>query len=183
MLRKIAFLLVLFIGTTAVVSGETTAKMDARTLLVELGTMLKEIPDSIQECQALLLQIKAWQEKKLKELEAAKIMLRITAPPDKSEVPERPFVEGTVADPKAKVWVIVHPMAVSDYWVQPSVAVKEDGTWKVKIYIGRPGSIDVGEQFEIMAVANPKVKLKEGDVLSGWPEAQGKSEVIEVTRK
>ena len=92
-------------------------------------------------------------------------------------------MEGTVTDSNVRVWVIVHPMEVSDYWVQPSITVKENGSWKVKIYIGRPGSVDVGKQFEIMAVANPKDNLKEGDVLSGWPEAQAKSQVIEVTRK
>lgn len=183
MLRKIAFLVVLFIGTASLVSGQTTARMDARALLVELGTMLKEIPDSIHECQALLKQMKAWQEKKLKELEVAKAPLRITAPSDGAKVPERPFVEGTVADPKAKVWVIVHPMDVSDYWVQPSLTPKKDGTWKVKIYTGRPGKIDVGKKFEIRAVASPEVKLKDGDVLSGWPEAKWKSQVIEVIRK
>lgn len=111
------------------------------------------------------------------------LKLRIAAPPDKAKVPERPFVEGTVTDPNAKVWVVVHPMEVSDYWVQPSVTVKGNGTWKVMIYIGRPGTIDVGKQFEIMAVANPKARLKEGDVLREWPEAQRKSQVIEVTRK
>lgn len=109
--------------------------------------------------------------------------INITAPPDKTQVPERPFLEGTVSDAKAKVWVIVHPMEVSTYWVQPSVTVKEDGTWKVKIYIERTGTVDVDKQFEIMAVANPTEKLKEGDILGGWPEAQGKSQVIEVTRK
>ncbi len=79
--------------------------------------------------------------------------------------------------------MVVHPMEVSEYWVQPPVTVKKDGTWRVMIYIGRPGTIDVGKQFEIMAVANPKVKLNEGDKLRGWPEAQWKSEVIFVTRQ
>jgi hypothetical protein len=41
----------------------------------------------------------------------------------------------------------------------------------------------VGKYFEIIAVANPKAALKEGDVLSQWPEAQLRSQVIEVTRK
>jgi hypothetical protein len=114
---------------------------------------------------------------------AEQLNLRITAPLDKAKVPERPYVEGTVADSNARVWVIVHPMEVSDYWVQPSVTVKETGAWKVKIYIGRPGTIDVGKQFEILAVANPKIRIKEGDVISEWPDAKFKSQVIEVTRK
>lgn len=111
------------------------------------------------------------------------VNLRITDPEDKTKVPIRPYIEGTTTDINSKVRVIVHPMEVSDYWVQPNVSVKENGSWKVKIYIGRPGSIDVGKQFEIMAVANPKKSIKEGDVLSGWPDSQAKSQIIEVTRK
>ena len=183
MWRKLAFVMVLLMGAVSIASGQTSTKTDARALLTELGRMLTKTPETKEECQALLQTIKAWQEKKLKELKEPRAILRIIAPLDKAEVPERPLVEGTVSDPNAKVWVIVHPMTVSDYWVQPSVAVKEDGTWKVMIYTGRPGSIDVGKQFEIMAVANPKVKLSDGDILSGWPEAQWKSQVIELIRK
>src|SRR5437879_7040594 len=75
--------------------------------------------------------------------EAARI--RITAPVDGSEVPWRPIVEGTVSDPESKVWVIVHPLEVSKYWVQPPVTVREGGTWKVQIYIGEPGGAQIGK--------------------------------------
>jgi hypothetical protein len=113
----------------------------------------------------------------------SKHLIRITAPTDKTHVSDRPAVEGTVTDSQDRVWVIVHPLEVSDYWVQPSVTVREDGTWKVIPYIGRPGGADIGKEFELMAVANPKAPLKEGLVLSGWPEAQARSQVVEVTRK
>lgn len=174
---------VFLVGTVSVLSEQTKTTMDSRALLDELGGMLRDIPETKEDCQALLKRIKDWQAKKLEELDEAPRKLTITAPPDKTQVPGRPFVEGRVADPNAKVWVIVHPMEVGDYWVQPSVTVKDTGTWKVMIHIGGPGNIDVGKQFEIMAVANPKVELNEGKVLKGWPQAQWKSEVIEVTRK
>ena len=109
--------------------------------------------------------------------------LLITAPLDRASVPERPFVEGTVNSSNAEVWVIVHPMEVSGYWVQSPVTVQKDGAWRVMIYIGRSGTIDVGKQFEIIAVANPKLKLNEGDQLTGLPEAQWKSDVILITRQ
>lgn len=64
--------------------------------------------------------------------------LRIKVPVQNERVPERPFVERTLSDPKATVWVIVHPMEISNYWVQPTVSVMENSTWKVKIYVGRP---------------------------------------------
>lgn len=109
--------------------------------------------------------------------------IEIKSPPDNSKVPERPTVEGTIIDPSANISVVVHPMETSDYWVQPDVSIKKDGNWKVKIYIGRPGNLDIGKQFEIMAVGNPYSKLKEGDILSGWPDVEWKSPVIEVTRR
>jgi len=109
--------------------------------------------------------------------------LRIKVPVQDERVPERPFVEGTVSDVGATVWVIVHPMEVSDYWVQPAVSVMESSTWKVKIYVGRPGAQDKGQHFEIRAVANPKVRLREGQVLDAWPEAPSESQVVEVVRQ
>lgn len=109
--------------------------------------------------------------------------IHITVPADNEQVIELPTVEGTVSDSTAKVWVIVHPMEVSDYWVQPPVTMRQGGEWKIQIHIGRSGAVDVGKHFEIVAVANPKNSLKEGDKLRGWPEAKWKSQVIEVTRK
>ena len=109
--------------------------------------------------------------------------LRITTPVENDALGELPFVEGTVSDPNAKVWVIVHPMEVSDYWVQPPVTVKDGGKWKVQIHIGRPGAADIGKHFEIMAIANPTADLKSGDKLKAWPSAKWKSQVVEVVRK
>lgn len=111
------------------------------------------------------------------------LVIRITDPKEGALVPWRPYVKGTVTDPEAEVWVIVHPMEVSDYWVQPSVNVKEGGTWKVCVFIGEPGDAHVGKLFEILAVANPNEELFEGKVLKGWPDAQSKSQIVEVTRK
>jgi TIR domain len=118
-------------------------------------------------------------EEPLKTFEAK---LRLTAPNDEDQVPWRPYVKGTVTDPSASVWVIVHPQDVPGYWVQPAITIREFGAWAVRIYIGRSGNLDVNKHFEIMAVANPKEILKEGLVLSQWPDAELKSQVIELTR-
>lgn len=109
--------------------------------------------------------------------------IAITLPADGSGVRERPIVEGTVSDPRASVWVIVHPLEVSDCWVQPATTVRATGAWKVQIHIGRPGSIDVGKHFEIRAVVDPERSLSEGLVLDGWPSAKETSEVVEVRRE
>lgn len=107
----------------------------------------------------------------------------IKSPSDGASVPERPIVEGVVMDRNTQVWIIVHPMETSDYWVQPRVTVRKKGLWRVQVYIGRPGNMDVGKHFEMMAVANPTQLLREGKVFGTWPEAQSQSEVIEVIRK
>jgi hypothetical protein len=109
--------------------------------------------------------------------------IQIKSPHDGSDVHARAYIEGTVSDPQAEVWVVVHPMETSAYWVQPTVTVKKDGTWKVMIYIGRAGGIDIGKKFEIMAVASTKKKFQEADVLDRWPEANRRSDLIVLTRK
>ncbi len=113
----------------------------------------------------------------------AQLKVEITAPADKASAPLRPIVEGKVSDPSATIWVVVHPLEDSDYWVQPLVRVRANGSWKVQIHMGRPGSLDVGKIFEIRAVVNPEGELVEGKVLPNWPKARALSDVIEVTRR
>jgi hypothetical protein len=109
--------------------------------------------------------------------------IAIILPTNSSSVSERPIVEGTVSSSKAIVWVIVHPLEVSDYWVQPLASVQGKDSWRTQIHVGRPGDADVGKLFEIRAVANPKAVLREGLVLNQWPEAVAVSNAVTVTRK
>ena len=111
----------------------------------------------------------------------SKLAVEIVSPDDGGKVGHRPFIEGLVSKPSAEVWVVIHPLAVSQYWVQPRVTVRPDsGKWKVKVYVGDPSSKGL---FEIRAVANPKIKLKEGMKLENWPETSAISNVVEVQRK
>lgn len=109
--------------------------------------------------------------------------LEIIEPNDQSSVVQRPVVEGKLMKSNLDVWIIVHPLEVSDYWVQPKANVKADSTWKTIIHIGRPGSVDFGKLFEIKAFAGVKSELHEGQVLNDWPKAKYSSQLIEVTRK
>jgi len=110
--------------------------------------------------------------------------IEVTTPRPQTAVTGRPRVEGRVSDAKAQVFVIVNPVDTPDqFWVQPPAIVQPDGTWRAIVYIGRPGSVDVGKRFELRAVANPKDTLKEAQVLSRWPDADASSSVIEVQRK
>lgn len=106
----------------------------------------------------------------------------ITAPCDGAKVAPRHFVEGLVSDSNAQVCVVIRPLETPDFWVQPSVTVREGGKWKVLCYFGEPGKHS-GKPYEVMAFVNPKENLKEGQLLSKWPEAQSKSQVIEVVRE
>ena len=109
--------------------------------------------------------------------------LRIVSPADNDRVDARPMIRGIAPTAEAKVWIVVHPLETSDYWVQPRMTVKKDRTWKVKIYLGTEGTADSGKEFELLAVANPKAKLSEGLRLSDFPEAKWKSDVLSLTRK
>ena len=114
---------------------------------------------------------------------ATNLMVSISAPQDNAVVPHRPFVEGTVSDNTASIFVIVHPMETSEYWVEPKPTVRKNGIWRVQIYVGDAGAAHKGKHFEVMAVANAQRKLKEGQKLDDWPSAQARSEVLEVVRR
>ena len=116
-------------------------------------------------------------------LSQERLEIEITKPAHGAIVARRPTVEGTVSDAGATVWVVVNPLPSFEYWVQPRVRVHRSGAWKVEIYIGRPGDLDRGKTFEIIAVANPTRELREGVVLGAWPDAEASSAVVEVTRR
>ncbi len=114
---------------------------------------------------------------------AQDINIQIKSPSQGAHVTGRPIVGGLVGDENVNVWVVVHPMETADYWIQPSVTIRKGGLWRVQVYIGRPGSIDIDKHFELRAVANPLQPLYEGKVLGTWPDAQARSDVIEVIRR
>src|SRR5947209_4617342 len=124
------------------------------------------------------------QSLKLSAAEASsEFALRITSPLDFAEVEARTVVEGYVADRHAEVWVVVRPIEVSGFWIQSPASVREDGSWRAQANIGRESMIDAGKRFEIIAVANPILKLREGMTFDDWPAAAEKSQVVEVTRR
>lgn len=109
-------------------------------------------------------------------------LIQIISPKEGAYVPWRPFVEGTTSIPDATVWLIIHPIHASGYWVQPRINIKEGGDWSAQPYVGRPGNADVEKRYEIMAIGNPTSNIREEDVLESWPEAEYISQIVEVTR-
>lgn len=109
--------------------------------------------------------------------------LALVRPCNESHVGWRATVEGKTTIPNADVHVVIHPLEVSGYWVQPRITVRSDGWWEVLAYFGNDGPTHQGKRFEVMAVANPTRPLKEGDVLPDWPDAAARSAVVMVTRR
>jgi len=109
--------------------------------------------------------------------------LRITAPSGRALVSDEAEVEGFVADAGAEVWVVCHATDSRGYWVQKPADVRGDGTWRVEAYFGRPGDVDAGREYEIMAVADPVVGLAEGEVRHTWPIARWRSTIVTVFRE
>lgn len=113
---------------------------------------------------------------------AEQLTVTIQDPADSVQVAHRQEIKGKVSDPNADVWIVIHPIESSGFWVQPPVTVKDDGSWRVVVYFGEEGSKHVGTRFEVRAFANPIGNIAEGKTTQ-WPKATAKSNVIEVTRK
>jgi hypothetical protein len=110
------------------------------------------------------------------------ITIALTSHKDNDQAHHGELIRGTVSDSKANVWVIVHPLKADGYWVQNPSSVRPDGKWSCFAYFGVSSDTQIGESFEVQAVANPKTDLKAGDVLDTWPEAEASSNVVEVVR-
>ncbi|MBI4514935.1 MAG: hypothetical protein HY699_03850 [Deltaproteobacteria bacterium] len=92
--------------------------------------------------------------------------MTITSPRQGDVVEVRALIEGCVENPKLHVYVLVRPLAVGGWWVQPASPVDRDGKWRVLAYFGTEEA-GRGEYFEIVAVASTEAKLlREGQRLS-----------------
>lgn len=109
--------------------------------------------------------------------------VRILEPPDGDLVESTHVVRGRISDSVAQLWVVVHPLATSSYWVQPRVSIRRGGEWQVQAYFGRSGSMDVGKTFEVLAIVDPATELREGMILERWPASRLVSDMVSVTRK
>lgn len=109
--------------------------------------------------------------------------VRILEPRDGASVESKQLIQGQVAGAVSQLWVVVHPLETSSYWVQPRVSIAHGGDWKVFGYFGRSGSIDAGRAFEVLAIADPQIQLDEGMILDRWPPSRLASSVVTVMRK
>jgi len=108
--------------------------------------------------------------------------VEILSPGEGVRVTDRITIRGSLSGTGGKVWLVVHPVGIASYWVQPQINLRADGRWSGRAYIGRAG-MDTDQAFEILAVVDPEKSLTEGDVLDSWPMARWSSQVVEVIRK
>lgn len=108
--------------------------------------------------------------------------LSITNPLDGTKVNWRPAIEGKITNVNKNIYLIVHPLGENSYWVQPNVSISRDGNWKGIVYLGRAKK-DIAKEFEVIAVANPEVDLKIGDVFDNWPKSEWNSQIIKLIRE
>ena len=108
-------------------------------------------------------------------------MIQILSPTDGAEVEGVQIVRGRVSDPDSDVFVIVHPLRTSSYWVQQNAVIAADGEWTIRVFLGTE-TTGVGEFFELLAVVDPTQRLREGLVLDQWPPAEAVSDLVVVSR-
>jgi hypothetical protein len=111
--------------------------------------------------------------------------LWIVQPPDRSLVPHRPVLFGTLSDTTAlDLIVVVHAVedTGSNYWVQQKVVYQPEGIWMCQPHVGLPDT-EEGTVFEIRAFAKLGQPVAAGTELAGWPAAELVSNILLVARQ
>jgi len=109
------------------------------------------------------------------------ISIQIESPATGTEVAMETVVKGRVSDPKANVFVLVHPLRAKPWWVQRIPApANRDGSWQTLCYFG-DATAGLDEEFQIVAIVSPR-KLKERQTLNEVPKDVVRSEVVTVKR-
>lgn len=109
--------------------------------------------------------------------------IRILEPREGEAVEAAHMIRGRISDRAGRVWVVIHPLDTSSYWVQRRVSVGSGGDWEMMGFFGRLGSEDSGRSFEVLAVVDPVVPLGEGTILARWPPSRLVSQAVVVRRK
>ncbi len=111
------------------------------------------------------------------------VVVQISRPSDESLVTASQQVAGRVSNGSDDVWVVVHPVGTSAYWIQPRVNVEADGDWVVTGHFGRESATDSGLAFELMAIVGPYLRVHEGQILDRWPQARFASPLVRLRRR
>lgn len=112
--------------------------------------------------------------------------LVIHRPQNKQSVTRKSLIEGTVLNADT-VWVVVRPQKRDEYYFQPPIKVKNDGTWMGEIYVGSVSKESLGLNFEVRVFVKPvgapeSLEVLESTMLTSWPEAELSSMIVELVR-
>ena len=112
---------------------------------------------------------------------AQTVQVQINSPEQGAEVGRKATVRGTIADPKAQVFVLVRPVQDRYWWVQrvphPS---NQDGSWETLCYFGTADE-GPGEEFQIIALVTRG--LREEQRFEDLPPYIARSETVKVRRR
>jgi hypothetical protein len=118
-------------------------------------------------------------------IEPSSTKIQIIDPLNNISVELHQNIEGKLTAQEAtgkKVWIVVYVELNHMYYIQPSMNINSDGTFRGSIYIGDENT-PPNTQFKIRAIVNSEEVLFEGKKLDHWPKAQWSSEIISVFRK
>lgn len=80
------------------------------------------------------------------------------------------------------IYLLVKPVLVDEYWVQPALTKDTQGNWHVTPYIGKEPASNIFEKFEMIVLINTQ-PLKTGQKLGQLPKAEFQSLPTTVIKK
>lgn len=93
-------------------------------------------------------------------------------------------IKTTIPDNQIQnIYLLVHPTAVDNYYVQPALTNDMNGNWHVTPYIGQDNDSNNGEDFDIIVVVNTNPPLAVRQVLGAVPKAAFQSAPVNVIKK
>ena len=166
----------------------TAAAIGIAGIIYLVRNHLPIVPLLIVLIGSLVLAIVAWSS--LASWGVSPVKISITDPREGSSVTLPYLAKGTVSDTDAKVHVIVHPLSVSEMWVQQSPIVDAQGNWQSTVFFGTD-TLGIGERYEVIALATNDNflvtwatgnSLSEGQKMTSLPHKSNRSNLVTVTR-
>lgn len=113
------------------------------------------------------------------------VSIIISEPQSGQKVSLREWVRGKISDTSYELYVLIHPVATDNWWVQPLPNVRSGGNWEAYCFFGEE-TAGIGESFEIIAIGTrARNMFRRGQrlPLGGIPRDALVSSVITVIRR
>lgn len=80
------------------------------------------------------------------------------------------------------IYLLVHPLAVTDWWVQPRFIYDAPGKWHCTAQIGQSPNQNNGQEFELIVLVNPNPDLLPVKQLQNLPTSPSQSTSITLVK-